>query len=83
MDAAAPIPARSRDSFLRDVASELAKFEVIGPGVVGRVCSKLNPRRRTFAASAASGTESKLPREVNLNQHERPDDHGRQQHRDQ
>ena len=41
MEAARPIPARDRDQFLRDCAAELAKYPEIGPGVVGRVCSKL------------------------------------------
>jgi hypothetical protein len=37
MEAARPIPARDRDQFLRDVASELAKYELLGPGIVARV----------------------------------------------
>ena len=41
MDAARPIPPRSRDQFLRDVALELAKHPEIGPGIVARVCSKV------------------------------------------
>jgi len=33
MDAARPIPARERDSFLRDVVAELAKYqEIVGEG---------------------------------------------------
>jgi hypothetical protein len=35
------IPPRDRDQFLRDVTAELSKHEVIDPGVIGRVCSKL------------------------------------------
>jgi hypothetical protein len=27
--------------FLRDVAAELQKYELLGPGIVGRVCSKM------------------------------------------
>ena len=41
MEAARQIPARDRDQFLRDVAVELAKYPELGPGVIGRVCSKL------------------------------------------
>jgi hypothetical protein len=41
MAAAAPIPRDARDEFLRAVASELEKFEVLGVGVIGRVCSRL------------------------------------------
>jgi hypothetical protein len=41
MTAARPIPPRDRDQFLRDVAVELAKYPEVGPGIIGRVCSKL------------------------------------------
>ena len=41
MEAARPIPPRDRDQFLRDVASELAKYELLGPGIVSRVTSRL------------------------------------------
>jgi hypothetical protein len=41
MSAAAPLPPHQRDAFLRDVAAELAKHLEIGPGVIGRVCSRL------------------------------------------
>jgi hypothetical protein len=41
MTAAKPIPAQSRDAFLRDVSIELSRFEVIGPGLVARACSKI------------------------------------------
>ena len=39
MEAARPIPPHERDEFRRDVAVELEKYEVIGPGIIGRVCS--------------------------------------------
>jgi hypothetical protein len=41
MEAARPIPARDRDAFLRDVSIELSRYPEIGPGVIGRVVSKL------------------------------------------
>jgi hypothetical protein len=41
MSAAAPIRPHARDAFLRDVAAELAKFEEIGPGIIGRVAAKI------------------------------------------
>jgi hypothetical protein len=40
MTAAAPIPPRDRDQFLRDVASELSRYPELGPGIVGRVTAK-------------------------------------------
>lgn len=50
MSAAAPIRPADRDQFLRDCASELSKFEVIGPGIIARVAAKvqrehMNPPR--------------------------------------
>jgi hypothetical protein len=48
MTTAAPIPRGERDQFLRDVAAELAKYEVVGPGIVARVCA--GAQRRYFAA---------------------------------
>jgi len=41
MEAARPIDPRCRDQFLRDVAAELAKYELLGPGIVGRVVAKV------------------------------------------
>jgi hypothetical protein len=41
MDAARPIPARDRGAFLADVAAELSRYEVIGPGVIHRVTARL------------------------------------------
>jgi hypothetical protein len=41
LKAARPIPARERDQFLRDCAAELAKYPEPGPGIIGRVCSRL------------------------------------------
>jgi hypothetical protein len=48
MDAARPIPPRDRDQFLRDVAAELAKYEVVGVGLVARVAHEA--QRQYFAA---------------------------------
>jgi hypothetical protein len=50
MAAAAPLQPRDRDQFLRDVASELARYPEVGPGVIHRVVAKiqrahLNPPR--------------------------------------
>ncbi|MEY9183150.1 hypothetical protein ABIG06_004731 [Bradyrhizobium sp. USDA 326] len=44
MDAAAPIDRRARDAFLREVFGELAKHEVIGPGIIGRVVRDIQRR---------------------------------------
>ena len=41
MDAARPIPPHQRDAFLRDVFDELGKYEVLGPGIIGRVTAKV------------------------------------------
>ena len=49
MEAAAPIPPQQRDPFLRDVASELAKY--VGPG---SSCSASTSIRPAFAATVAA-----------------------------
>lgn len=41
MSAAAPIPPRDRDAFLREAAAELSKYPELGPGIVSRVASRL------------------------------------------
>jgi hypothetical protein len=41
MDCARPLQPHQRSEFLRDVASELARYPEIGVGVVGRVTAKL------------------------------------------
>ncbi|WP_156437926.1 hypothetical protein [Bradyrhizobium valentinum] len=41
IDAARPLHPRQRSEFLRDVIAELGKYEVVGAGVIGRTCSKL------------------------------------------
>lgn len=58
MDAAAPLQPHQRSDFLRDVSSELAKYEVVGAGTIGRVIAKLQrehlasgPRPRADAAT--------------------------------
>ena len=45
MEAARPIPPRDRDAFLRDVASELGKYQKIGSGLIGRVLFDSTARR--------------------------------------
>jgi len=49
MDAARPIPPRSRAAFLREAAAELEKHELLGPGLVARVCAKV---QRQYVAPA-------------------------------
>ncbi len=39
MSATSPLPRSERDQFLRDVSVELQRYEVLGPGVVGRDCA--------------------------------------------
>ena len=41
MSAAKPLPPSQRSVFLADVAAELSKYPEVGPGIIGRVCSKL------------------------------------------
>ena len=60
MSAAAPIPRHARDQFLRDCFAELAKFEVIGPGIIARVCSRL--QRQHLTARRYAHTASKWDR---------------------
>jgi hypothetical protein len=38
-ESCAPLRPRDRDSFLRDVAAELEKFQEIGPGIIGLASS--------------------------------------------
>lgn len=47
MDAAKPLQPHQRDQFLREVADELAKHELIGPGIVSRVASRLQRQHLT------------------------------------
>ena len=60
MAAARPIPARSRDQFLRDVVSELSKFPEIGPGIIARICARL--QRDYLNAPSLRGHVSKYER---------------------
>jgi hypothetical protein len=41
MHAAGPLPPASRGAFLQEVASELSRCPVVGPGLLGRVCREL------------------------------------------
>ena len=45
LDAARPLDVRVRDAFLQQVASELARCDEVGPGVVHRICATA---QRTF-----------------------------------
>src|SRR3954471_20774341 len=44
MQAAKPIQVSDRDAFLKDVAAELGQHEVVGPGLLHRVISEVQPR---------------------------------------
>ena len=45
MDCARPLPPQDRDSFLREVAAELAKHpDELGPGLVHRITRELQAR---------------------------------------
>ena len=51
MQAAKPLPVSDRDAFLRDVAAELGRHEVLGPGLLHRIMSEVQrqyiaPRKR-------------------------------------
>jgi hypothetical protein len=48
VDAARPLQPRDRDQFLRDVAAELGRYELLGPGIVGRVVART--QRKYFVA---------------------------------
>ena len=56
MDSARPLQPHQRSEFLQACAAELSKYPEIGPGIVGRVCSKLQrqhlngPRDRSRVA---------------------------------
>jgi hypothetical protein len=44
MQAAKPLQLADRDAFLKDVAAELGRHEVVGPGLLHRVTSEVQPR---------------------------------------
>jgi hypothetical protein len=44
MQAAKPIAPPERDAFLKDIAAELGKQEVIGPGLLHRIISEVQQR---------------------------------------
>jgi hypothetical protein len=60
MTAAAPIPRHARDEFLRAVAVELGRFELLGPGIVSRVTSRL--QREHLSPRSLTGVGSKWDR---------------------
>ena len=57
MQAVRPIDPRERDQFLRDVDAELAKYELIGPGIIGRVVVKV--QRKYLAPRTGHNVGSK------------------------
>jgi len=57
MQAAAPIPPRNRDQFLRDVAVELERYPELGIGIIGRACAKM--QRQHIAPRTANHVGSK------------------------
>ena len=44
MQAAKPVAAPNRDAFFKDVAAELGRHEVIGPGLLHRIISEVQRR---------------------------------------
>jgi hypothetical protein len=44
MQAAKPVAPPERDAFLKDVAAELAKHEVVGPGLLHRIIGEVQQR---------------------------------------
>jgi hypothetical protein len=58
MAAAAPIAASERQQFLSELAAELERHPVIGPGLLHRLAAQLQRRHAVEARSmAASGAE--------------------------
>jgi hypothetical protein len=55
--AAAPIAPAERDRFLAELAAELERHPVIGPGLVHRAAAELQRRFTVEARSAALGDE--------------------------
>jgi hypothetical protein len=44
MQAARPVAPPERDAFLRDIAAELGRHEVVGPGLLHRIISEVQQR---------------------------------------
>ena len=44
MQAAKPVPVPDRDAFVREVAAEVGRHEVVGPGLLHRVMSEVQRR---------------------------------------
>jgi hypothetical protein len=64
MAAARPLPVERRDAFLQAVAGALQGCEVIGPGLVARICAEVQPR---FLPAAAARSGCARPRrEISL-----------------
>jgi hypothetical protein len=66
MEAARPIHPRERDQFLRDVVAELAKYELLGPDIIGRVVAKVQRQhlapRTGHNVEANTGVNALTPR---------------------
>lgn len=54
-DRATPLAPRDRGEFLREVAIELENHEHLGPGLVSRICARL--QRRFVSQRATSGSQ--------------------------
>jgi hypothetical protein len=60
MAAAAPLRPRDRDGFMADVATRLALYPELGPGIVSRVCREL--QRRHFDPPTLQGSITRYSR---------------------
>ena len=58
MEAAAPIPVSERDAFLKDVAAELGRHEMVGPGLLHRIISEVQQRYDIADQRRAASTET-------------------------
>jgi hypothetical protein len=57
MDCARPLAPRDRAEFLREAAAELERYELLGVGLVARVCAKI--QRRYLATRTGHNVGSK------------------------
>ena len=44
MQAAKPLPISERNAFLNDIAAELGRYEVVGPGLLHRIVTEVQRR---------------------------------------
>jgi hypothetical protein len=56
MSAARPIAVERRDAFLQQVAAELRGREVLGPGLVHRICAEVQREHFDAPLETKSGT---------------------------